>query len=217
MLIQNSLQKSTHAEHNSIAQTSSIPWTGPLIRIARASSPVLHAVEQGASIGIQPDVQKMLHVSFAKQRQEMLTQPSSSNNARLVALDLLEERAFQPAAGGLVIRLTGKGLGGSANSPEWGELLDDDDEGLADRIKDDIASWELEVKKQQDNITSTVSALYEANQAVANQYAHTSQGARALTLDRRDELQNKLSSYHTELREAKEQVRYYKDLLRSLG
>ena len=54
----------------------------------------------------------ILSRAFAAQRLEMLEQPSSSRDLRLIALDKLQQRGFKPALGGLEIPLTGKALGG---------------------------------------------------------------------------------------------------------
>ncbi|MEJ2754428.1 MAG: hypothetical protein P8104_00950, partial [Gammaproteobacteria bacterium] len=50
--------------------------------------------------------------AIAAQRLEMLEQPSSSRDLRLIALDKLQQRDFRPALGGLEIPLTGKAMGG---------------------------------------------------------------------------------------------------------
>ncbi len=54
----------------------------------------------------------VLSRAFAAQRRELFEQPSSSKDLRFTALDILEQRGFKPALGGLEIPLTGKAMGG---------------------------------------------------------------------------------------------------------
>ena len=168
------------------------------------------------NVGLPEQIQTLLRKAFAVQRAEILAQPSGSHSTRLLALDTLEQRGFQPAEGGLKIHLTGKGLGGAGNSPEWGDLLVDDDEDYEANVKQDLESWQSEVKTQEANILKTANELYQANQAITRERAHSSQGSRAPTIDARDQLEKDLSNYRSELREAKEQVRYYDQLLKDI-
>jgi hypothetical protein len=202
MQIQNTSAQFIHAEHNNAAQTHTSTLVGNVNLLAKTSNSLLHAGGHTSFIGIQPDVQKILHAAFAWQRGEILNQPSSSNsNSRrlaLEALDILEPRGFQPAEGGLKIRLTGKGLGGGSSS----DSSSDSDPA------EDVKHWKTEVAAWESSTIDAATTLYNAGLALAHaQRSGASRSDISTLMDARDECDNVLKDCKGNLKDAKEELR----------
>jgi hypothetical protein len=192
--------------------------------LAGPSRASLLSIHGNLNAGLSDQVQRVMHQAFAAQRNQALNQSGSSNNARLVALNKLEQRGFQPAEGGLKIRITGKGLGGAGDDDVEGSSRGESSRGGGVSLENNISLSEClkrfeffanEEMSHKANVTNLADALYKANQAVTAARRVSSSRADLLGAEEgRDCLSKELEYYQGQLRSAKQHKAFYASLIR---
>jgi hypothetical protein len=98
---------------NELSQGASVRSEGVTGRVSGVASHVLGAVSSLQVAGDVPNIQRLMSRAFAAQWSILSQEPSSSNDSRLLALNVLEARGFQASSTAkLSIPLSGKGMGG---------------------------------------------------------------------------------------------------------
>jgi hypothetical protein len=100
---------------------------------------IFKAVPTHSNVLSNQKVHQLVSDAVEEQRLNLMQQPSSSNDPRLRAMEVLESRQFQPASGAkLKIRLTAKGLGGTLTARQR-EIVSDQRARINELLEQQLA------------------------------------------------------------------------------